>query len=185
MSLVAKKICLVGDFAVGKTSLIRRFVDNQFSDRYLSTVGVKISRKLVTILANGSPDSQQLQLLIWDIEGKTKFKAIIPNYLKGAHGVIIAADITRQETVQHISEHLALVTTTIPSPVKIVLALNKSDLCTGEKLAQWKQLPLIKKLSEHPPVIGTYFTSAKTGVYVNDIFQKLAQSLLDTRLNQS
>ena len=59
----SKKICLLGDFAVGKTSLVRRFVDNQFSDTYLSTIGVKISRKLLSVEENHT-----LQIIIWDLE---------------------------------------------------------------------------------------------------------------------
>jgi GTPase SAR1 family protein len=69
--------------------LIRRFVDRQFSDQYLSTVGVKISRKLV--------ESVNLQLLIWDLEGHTKFKGITPSYLQGASGAVVVADVSRIE----------------------------------------------------------------------------------------
>lgn len=72
METVSKKICLIGDFGVGKTSLIRRFVENQFSDEYLSTVGVKISRKPVDI-----PGGSVVQLLIWDLEGRTNLKPIV------------------------------------------------------------------------------------------------------------
>ena len=95
MAMISKKICMVGDFSVGKTSLIRRFVDRQFSDKYLSTVGVKISRKAVE-LEGGEGDKKTIQLLIWDIEGQTKFKAIAPSYLQGSKGVIIVADVSRQ-----------------------------------------------------------------------------------------
>lgn len=66
--VISQKVCLVGDFGVGKTSLIRQFVDRQFSDQYLSTVGVKISRKLVAI-PDATQEIQQLQLIVWDIEG--------------------------------------------------------------------------------------------------------------------
>jgi GTPase SAR1 family protein len=66
MNIISQKICLIGDFGVGKTSLIRRFVDRQFSDKYLSTVGVKISRKLVAINSQNTPQ-KKIQLLIWDI----------------------------------------------------------------------------------------------------------------------
>jgi GTPase SAR1 family protein len=84
--MISQKICLFGDFSVGKTSLIRQFVDRQFSDQYLTTVGVKISRKLVSIpdLTNNSqvevkPEAKQIQLIVWDIEGSTRFKAIAPS----------------------------------------------------------------------------------------------------------
>ena len=75
MSPISKKICLVGDFGVGKTSLIRRFVDKQFSDKYLSTVGVKISRKLIELSETESQKAEEIQLIIWDIEGSNKFKS--------------------------------------------------------------------------------------------------------------
>ena len=75
MSIISKKICLIGDFGVGKTSLIRRFVDRQFSDQYLSTIGVKISRKIVEI----QPQNQirQVRLLIWVLKGKPNFSRSI------------------------------------------------------------------------------------------------------------
>ena len=76
MSIITKKICLLGDFNVGKTSLVRRFIENKFSDQYLSTVGVKISRKSVNVSTN--LDIHQVNLLLWDLEGNTKFKSIKP-----------------------------------------------------------------------------------------------------------
>ncbi|MEO0836337.1 MAG: ADP-ribosylation factor-like protein, partial [Cyanobacteria bacterium J06642_3] len=93
MSTISKKICLLGDFNVGKTSLVRRFVEDTFSDRYLTTVGVKISRKSMTV--STEQDIHQVNLLVWDLEGNTKFKSITPSYLKGASGSIIVADLTR------------------------------------------------------------------------------------------
>ena len=90
MSAISKKICMVGDFGVGKTSLIRRFVERQFNDKYLSTVGVKISRKTVELAEVKQQDKLSVQLLIWDIEGHTKFKAIAPTYLQVAAGAVLA-----------------------------------------------------------------------------------------------
>ena len=68
MSVISQKVCLIGDFAVGKTSLIRRFVDRQFKDSYLSSVGVKISRKLIELVAKDPQKNINLQLLIWDVD---------------------------------------------------------------------------------------------------------------------
>ena len=84
MTQLSKKIVLLGDFSVGKTSLIRRFVENAFDDRYLSTIGVKISRKPVEIFTADTPAI--VQLLLWDIEGKTPVKSIPKSYLLGASG---------------------------------------------------------------------------------------------------
>ncbi|MBP0043890.1 MAG: GTP-binding protein [Roseofilum sp. SBFL] len=168
MAKISKKICMVGDFSVGKTSLIRRFVDGQFDDKYLSTVGVKISRKEVNL-----PEGAELQLLIWDIEGQTKFKAIAPSYLQGAKGAIIVADVSRQETIENISNHLNLFAKVNPKG-KMVVALNKADLVDDQKLEA------LLKNNQYPdqPVIKIYGTSAKSGDNVNQLFQDLAQAIL-------
>lgn len=173
MTTISKKICLVGDFGVGKTSLIRRFVDRQFSDQYLSTVGVKLSRKTVEI--SNPISTQDFQLLIWDIEGNTRFKAIAPTYLQGAKGAIIVADVTREETLEHLTKHVQQFLTVNPQAA-IVLALNKSDLIEPDTLARLLQL---YQFSEQSRVLATYPTSAKTGAQVDKIFQQLAQSIFD------
>lgn len=173
MSAISRKICLVGDFGVGKTSLVRRFVDRQFSDRYLSTVGVKISRKLVKASQKELATSQELNLLIWDIEGSNKYKAISPSYFQGAKGGIIVADLTREDTLEHLKEHVESFLTVNPQS-HIILALNKSDLIETEYLKKMQQL---YQFDKHPMVLKTYLTSAKTGINVDEIFQLLANNL--------
>lgn len=168
MPVISKKICLIGDFNVGKTSLIRRFVENKFSDKYLTTIGVKISRKSVIIESS----SQQINLLVWDIEGYTKQKAIPTSYLQGAHGAIVVGDVTRMETLKHISNHIKQFSQINPQ-CRTIVALNKSDLISSEKL---EQLVRLHEYSDRERVIGTYITSAKTGNYVNTIFEQLAAS---------
>ena len=170
MSNISKKICMVGDFGVGKTSLIRRFVDRQFSDQYLSTVGVKISRKTVELSEVKPQEKVNLQLLIWDLEGHTKFKGIAPSYLQGSSGAIIVADVTRNETIERISEHIKLFFSVNPKG-SLVVALNKSDLVDEEKLEKLVQLVHNQGLEG---ISAIYHTSAKTGLYVDEIFQKLA-----------
>jgi small GTP-binding protein len=169
MATISKKICMVGDFGVGKTSLIRRFVDRQFSDQYLSTVGVKISRKLV--------ESVNLQLLIWDLEGHTKFKGITPSYLQGASGAVVVADVSRLETIERLSEHVQLFSSINPKGA-IVVALNKSDLVDEEKLAKLTELVPVKDCER---VVEIYQTSAKTGAYVDQMFQQLAEKSLESK----
>ncbi|WP_017651484.1 Rab family GTPase [Fortiea contorta] len=174
MSIISKKICLIGDFGVGKTSLIRRFVEGQFSDQYLSTVGVKISRKLVNVTDNLSPDKQQLQMIIWDIEGSNRFKAIAPSYFQGAKGAVIIGDMTVKDTLDHLLGHIQSFLAVSPKS-NIVIALNKSDLIENEYLESLRQF---YKFSEIEPVIATYITSAKTGENVGEIFETLAQKLI-------
>lgn len=178
--MISKKICLVGDFGVGKTSLIRRFVDDQFSDEYLSTVGVKISRKKVDVAFKNTEENTSVQLLIWDLEGHTKFKAIAPQYLLGAHGAIIVADVTRPETIDGISERLELFLSVNPQGVAVIMALNKSDLVDVEIVNK-----LFDKFNngQDERVIGTYSTSAKTGKNVDDIFYKLAYKLIEKNVS--
>ncbi|MFB2937613.1 Rab family GTPase [Aerosakkonemataceae cyanobacterium BLCC-F154] len=174
MSTISKKICLVGDFGVGKTSLIRRFVERQFSDQYLSTVGVKISRKTIELAAKSEEKAQNLQLMIWDLEGHTKFKAIAPSYLQGASGAIIVADVTRQETIDHLKEHLNLFLS-INSKGFIIIAFNKSDLFDDEKM---DKILTTYDFKEQVQVLSTYATSAKTGKEVDLIFEQLAHKIV-------
>ena len=172
---ISKKMCMIGDFGVGKTSLIRRFVESQFSDEYLSTVGVKISRKSIALENTKHPESVTAQLLIWDLEGHTKFKGIAPTYLQGASGVLIVADVSRTETVERISEHVKLFSSVNPKG-SIIVALNKVDLIDEEKLA------LLVEISHsigQDKVIAVYTTSAKTGKDVDEIFYKLAYTMVE------
>ncbi len=172
---ISKKMCMIGDFGVGKTSLIRRFVDRQFSDEYLSTVGVKISSKIITLENIKQQENVTAKLLIWDLEGHTKFKGIAPTYLQGASGVLIVADVSRTETVERISEHIKLFSSINPKGL-IIIALNKIDLIDEEKLA------LLVEISHsigQDKVIAVYTTSAKTGKDVDEIFHKLAYTMVE------
>jgi small GTP-binding protein len=166
MSTISQKICLVGEFGVGKTSLIRRFVDRQFSDQYLSTVGVKISRKLLT---SAQPEASQIQFMIWDIEGSTKFKSIAPSYLQGAKGAILVGDLTRPETLEALETHLQSFLTVNPSG-RAVVALNKADIIKPELHQQF----LKSYALQHSCILATYLTSAKAGDNVDLLFYAFA-----------
>lgn len=155
MTNLDRKICLIGDYGVGKTSLIRRFVDRSFSDQYLTTVGVKISRKLVSL-----SDSLGVHLVIWDLEGSNKFRAVMPKYLQGATGAIVVGDVTRSDTIEHIPSHCEQFHR-INGNRPILIALNKFDLLT----------------SEPPDIPNAYHTSAKTGAGVDELFYDLSAKL--------
>jgi small GTP-binding protein len=169
MSVISKKICMVGDFGVGKTSLVRRFLDRQFSDHYLSTIGVKISRKLIAV-----PTDQDLQLIIWDVEGKTQFQSITPHYLEGAMGAVIVADLNRLETIEHIQSHIQLLASVNSSPIPCMVALNKVDTIDSDSSRS-----VIAELEVHPQIVTVCQTSAKTGQCVDRMFEALAQRLLE------
>ncbi len=177
--IISQKICLIGDFGVGKTSLIRQFVDRQFSDTYLSTVGVKISRKVVSILDpldNLSEEPKQIQLIVWDIEGSTRFQAIAPSYLQGSKGALIVADVTRDSSIQNLETHVKLFQSINPKS-SLLIALNKVDLLENNA-----RDTLIKSISAQfaELKISIHLTSAKTGEGVDDIFQTLASQMLPT-----
>src|SRR5574344_2019051 len=119
------KIVLVGDFGTGKTSLIKRFVDNSFCEEYKSSIGVSISKKILNQQNDKAETSSTM--MIWDIEGQTEFKPIFSHHLNGAKAFIIVADITRLESIETIAEHIKKCEKASPkSP--IFIALNKSDL---------------------------------------------------------
>lgn len=173
MGIISKKICMVGDFGVGKTSLIRRFVEREFSDRYLSTVGVKISRKVIPLTPDLERNLDTLKLLIWDLEGQTKFKAITPSYLHGSEGILVVADVTRQETIDSIQHHIQLFLGINPKGL-IAIALNKIDLLDSDEQSYLKE----SICSTFTTTVGAYFTSAKTGEDVDTIFNAIAQKMV-------
>lgn len=165
---------MLGDFSVGKTSLIRRFVDRQFSDQYLSTVGVKISRKTVECTLAEQQKQVNVQLLIWDLEGNTKFKTVTPTYLQGASSAVVVADVSRQVTLEHITDHIQCFLSINPKGF-VIIALNKVDLLQEEEMVKIHQFLAFNTSDK---VIATYGTSAKTGLYVDEIFEKLAYKIL-------
>ncbi len=167
--MISKKIILIGDFSTGKTSLIRRFVDNQFSDSYLSTIGVKISRKEIVL------DRVTVQGLIWDIEGGTAQKPVNKTYILGAHGCILVADITRPESIDHIAEYIKIVKG-VSASAPLVLALNKSDL-----LPEKQRVTAYEEVMRHYPELDghIYLTSAKTAEGVERVFASIAELMME------
>ncbi|MGQ9867133.1 MAG: Rab family GTPase [Pseudanabaenaceae cyanobacterium] len=164
MTAIAKKVCLLGDFGVGKTSLLRRYVEGRFDDRYLSTVGVKISRKEVV------HDLHKVQLIVWDVEGNTKFRGIAPTYMQGAASALIAADVTRPDSIAFVLECLSQFLQINPKGTAAI-ALNKADL-VPEEVVQRQILQLQKDLSKE--ILAVLPTSAKTGRNVETAFAWLA-----------
>ena len=173
--MITKKIVLVGDFSTGKTSLIRRYVDNEFSDDYLTTIGVKISKKI--LLLEESDVNIELQLMIWDIEGNTDSKPTNPAYIMGAHGLIIVADITRNTSIKNIKLHIEECQKVVKDVPKI-LVLNKSDLIqTDEEL----QTILQDLKNQNLGVDYIFDSSAKDGKNVEKIFSKISETIITRR----
>lgn len=162
--VVAKKICMIGPFAVGKTSLVRRFVDSIFSDNYLTTIGVKISKKIVPLA------DTQVQLMIWDIEGVDVFTELKTSYLRGASGVLLVLDGTRPKSFEMAEELVSLLREHLPDAPVIGL-LNKSDLSVEWKLGDL-EIAAVEALG-----VQTMMTSAKTGENVEQAFMALVEKM--------
>ena len=163
--MIQKKVCMVGVAGTGKTSMVQRFVHSLFSERYHSTVGVKIDRKVV---ATGGGE---VTLLLWDIEGRTEEQEVPASYLRGAHAVLYVADGTRRTTFEQLAALRDLVRETV-GDVPSLVALNKADLTDQWALASGDEASLAAAGLHHVR------TSAKTGGGVEDAFHWLAEEVL-------
>ena len=170
--MIQKKVCMVGVYGTGKTSLVQRYVHSIFSTKYHSTVGVKIDRKEVKV---GSTD---VNLLLWDVEGRTADQDIPASYLRGAHAVFYVADGTRRETFEQVydlRDHTRAAAGDVPS----IVAINKADLKD-----QWVLTP-----ADTAKLIANGFhtlnTSAKSGEGVEDAFRWLATAALSAAPTQT
>lgn len=166
MSLIKKKICLLGDVGVGKTSMVRRFIENLFDDSYLTTIGVKVSQKKVSLAG-----SKEILLMIWDIEGAGHQGNIYVNYLSGAAGALIVTDLTRLDTIDDCKDIIKSFLEVNPEAPFILIG-NKKDLIT-EKHPGYI---LFKKMAESLQV-PFYYTSAKNGQNVEDSFYRISKKL--------
>jgi small GTP-binding protein len=165
--MIQKKICMLGTFAVGKTSLVRRFVESIYSDEYHTTVGVKIDKKVVQL------DGQEMMLLLWDIQGEESVQDLRRSYLRGAAGYLLVADGTRRDTLYRTRAIQTIVQDTV-GLAPFLLLINKSDLTEEWSLEEREIEEMIDKGWQ---VIRT---SAKTGVGVEEAFLTLAQKMLET-----
>jgi small GTP-binding protein len=171
---LSKKVCLLGDFAVGKTSLVRRFVYDLFDDQYLSTIGVKVSRKTITV-ARGQ-DLVELTMMLWDLAGSEEFTHMRASYLRGASGVLLVGDLARPATFDALPRYVADVDQ-MGLRLPLLLAANKIDLLSdnnGDRGVLHEVQGLAQSLSA-----PLYFTSALTGGEVEKAFRYLGRMMVD------
>ncbi|MCP5100632.1 MAG: GTP-binding protein [Chloroflexi bacterium] len=167
MKIMQKKICLLGDYSVGKTSLIRRYVEERFDESYLSTIGVHMSRKRIERV------DHFLDLFIWDLVGGEDFKIIGRNYLLGAAGALIVCDLTRKKTLPALAYYAEQVRE-INKKSALIFIGNKLDLVQDQVISHEELQDAIS------PYTNSYLlTSAKTGHNVNVAFEQLANNLED------
>ena len=163
--MIQKKVCMIGTSGVGKTSLVSRFVHSIFSEKYLTTVGVKIDKAVVVV------DGREVTLVIWDLAGDDDFQRTPASYLRGTHGYLLVADGTRAATLDmagEIQERVAAIVGRAP----FVLALNKTD---AQSLWEVDEERIESLQAKGWTILKT---SAKEGTAVESAFRILAAQMI-------
>ncbi len=163
--MIQKKICMVGAFGVGKTSLVARYVHGIYADKYQTTVGVKIDKKQITV------DAQEITLVLWDLAGEDALTQVKPAHLRGASGYLLVADGTRRNTLET-AISLQKRAEEAAGGVPFLLVLNKADIKASWQIANTDLQPLIDRgwtLLE---------ASAKSGDQVEALFHELTVRML-------
>lgn len=166
--MIQKKICMLGSFAVGKTSLVRRFVQSMFTDKYLTTVGVKIDKKQISCAGT------EVSLLLWDLYGEDEFQRVQTTYLRGSSGILLVADGTRAATIEKARELKDRAHSTL-GPIPYLLLINKCDLASEWEVSTEQLLQLEQ---EGWQILRT---SAKSGEGVEQAFLSITNQMLGTR----
>ncbi|MEM3342630.1 MAG: Rab family GTPase [Thermoplasmata archaeon] len=157
-----KKVCMLGDPGVGKTSLVKRFVYDMFDDEYLHTIGTKISKKVLVYPETGI----KLTLVIWDIMGQ-RYQRVLDTYFKGARGALVVCDLTKLESLESIPSWINLLYKSA-GPMPVILVANKSDLSNKKQFGEEQIAFLAKKFNAK-----YVMTSAKLGIGVEQTFRHL------------
>jgi len=163
--MIKKKICLLGSFAVGKTSLIQQYVHSIFSEKYHTTIGVKIDQKSVHV------NDKDVNLLIWDIHGEDEFQKVRQSYLIGASGYLLVMDGTRKKTYD-VAQLLHEKAVASLGNVPFIFIINKNDLKN-----EWDiDTKLISRIEANE--WDVLLTSAKTGEGVEHAFNRLVKRMI-------
>jgi small GTP-binding protein len=168
------KLCLVGDHAVGKTSLIRKYVFNEYSDGYISTLGTKVTKKKISIQHPKTKEPVDIDLMIWDIMGQKGFRQLLHEaYFFGTQGIVAVCDNTRESTLPGLESWIKGVHG-ITQEIPTVFLGNKCDLIDLQEIGM-NELKSFSSGYESP---GAYLTSAKTGFNVDSAFSILSGRIL-------
>jgi len=174
------KICLVGEGAVGKTSLIRRYVLDEFDDRYLQTLGTKVTKKEITIPMPSRDILLHMDLTIWDIMGQKGFRELLKEaYFFGAKGIIAVCDVTSRPTLDDLDDWIEGVYS-VTGKIPIHFLANKVDLVDQMVITE-KDVREAARAYDSP----YFFTSAKTGENVEAAFESLAETLAHNAIQGS
>ena len=163
--MIQKKVCMIGASGVGKTSLVAKFVHSLFSEKYLTTVGVKIDKKSLTV------DGTEMTLMIWDLAGDDDYQRLQTSYLRGTSGYLLVADGTRSITLDQVLDIQKRVVEAVGA-APFLLALNKADLASQWEITDQRMAELRALGWE------SFQTSAKDGVGVEEAFAALGRRML-------
>src|ERR1700704_111462 len=170
------KVCLIGEAAVGKTSLIRRFVLDNFDDKYIQTLGTKVSKKELNAPSPDGSGELKIDMTIWDIMGQKGFRELLKEaYFYGARGILAVCDVTRRKTLDDLDDWIEGVYS-VTGKIPIEFLGNKIDLKDQIQISE-DEMTQAARAYDSP----FRFTSAKAGVNVEDAFQSLAQRVAKER----
>ncbi len=173
------KICLIGEKAVGKTSLIRRYVLNMFDDQYITTIGTKVAKKEARVFLPERDMLVDVDMTIWDIMGEKGFRELLKDaYFYGANGILAVADQTRRKTLDDLDDWIDGVEQVV-GKVPLLIAVNKSDLLSSAQYGE-KDVQQVARAFE----CGFLLTSAKTGENVEEAFRRLSQMVTESQLGR-
>jgi small GTP-binding protein len=174
-NLLKLKICLVGESCVGKTSLIKRFVFDDFDETYSSTIGTKVTKREVSIPHPNNGSNLEVYMLIWDLMGEQCFIEMLKmSYFFGARGIIAVCDVTRKDTLKELAmwiDGAQSVTKEIP----IVILGNKSDLTDEMEL----ELSDLEEFAKGYNKTQAFLSSVKTGYNVENTFHTLSRMIVE------
>ncbi|MFQ6060997.1 MAG: Rab family GTPase [Thermoplasmata archaeon] len=169
---IKKKILLLGDGAVGKTSLIRRFVVDKFSDDYIATIGTKVTKKDIVLRKGGN--EYYMTLMIWDVLGQRGYSAVQASSFRGSQGALMVYDLTRPETLEALKEYWIPKSYEAVGKIPIVIVGNKVDLISRRK-------PLEEEGRDFSENYDSkfYLSSAKSGENVENIFRAIGSIMME------
>ena len=162
------KILMIGESGVGKTCIIQRFNKNEFSLTHLSTIAIDFKMKVVSV------GDEKIKMQIWDTAGQERFNTLTAGFFKGSDGIILCYSITDNKSFENINKWMAQIKSLAPIDVKVLLVGNKTDLEDERKISMEQGKEMADKYG-----IQLFEASAKTGENVTEVFQRMAELVLE------
>ena len=162
------KVVLLGEGAVGKTSLMLRYTENKFVDKHISTIQAAFASKLLQI------DDTQIELAIWDTAGQERFHALGPIYYRDSQGAILVFDITDRKSFDRVKKWVAELRQMLGDSVELFVVGNKIDLATARNIPTSEAVSYVESINAQ-----FHECSAKTNEGVDELFEKVARAILE------